>query len=79
MIESICLMHFIGAGILVGLFFLVGRIIKPESIVPPMSPVEESQYDLIHQDEKNRVMAVQLKENVTHGKRNEQETLVTSH
>jgi GH24 family phage-related lysozyme (muramidase) len=73
-LESICLGHLIGAGILVVLFFLVGHLVKPASIVQSMSPAEENQYDLMQQDKNGHCMAVQLKENVTHGK-HEQEAL----
>lgn len=74
-LESICLIHFIAAVVLVGLFFLVGHIIKPASIIHSMSSVEESRYDLMHQNKDGRVIIVQLKENVPHGKCNEQETI----
>ena len=67
MLESICLGHFILAGILVVAFFLAGCFIKPAPIVQPMSSVEESQYDLMQQDKNDRRMVIQLKEKVPHG------------
>lgn len=67
MIESICLMHFIGAGALVGLFILAGYLIKPAPIITPMSPTEEKQFDLIQVNASNKMTIVQMKENVPHG------------
>jgi hypothetical protein len=67
MTEVLCLGHLIMAGILVGVFFLVGCLVKPAPIVQPMSPTEERQYDLMQQGPDGHSIAVQLKEHVTHG------------
>jgi hypothetical protein len=71
MIESICIGHFILAGVLVGVFFLAGCIIKPVPLPVVMSPAEESQFDLMQTDAQGNTLVIQMKEGVHHGSKQE--------
>jgi hypothetical protein len=70
-LESICLGHFIGVVILIGLFFLAECVIKP--IIPPMPPTEEEKCGIKTID--GSKIITQMKQGDTSGVRKAQETL----
>jgi hypothetical protein len=74
MIESICLGHFILAGVLVGAFFLAGCFIKPAPLPVVMSPADENKFDLMQTDAQGNTLVIQMKEPI-HGSKQEATTV----
>jgi hypothetical protein len=62
-LESLCMLHFLGACILVGLFILIGILLKPDRIIYPMPLSDESKYDTMSVDSKDKILITTLKEN----------------